>query len=134
MTPPVCVTAYAAAGLAEADPIRVGFTSMRLGALIYVVPYMFIYGPQLLLRGRTGEIVTAVMTAVIGILCFSTGIYGWFLKKIGIPERLMLVASGVLFIKVGMATNILGMVLLALVGIMTFFRHRRSAEQPQEMI
>jgi hypothetical protein len=46
----------------------------------------------------------------------------------------MLVASGVLFIKVGMATNVFGMVLLALVGIMIFFRHRRNAGQPQEIL
>jgi TRAP-type uncharacterized transport system fused permease subunit len=82
MTPPVCVTAYAAAGVARAGPLTVGFTAMRLGAIAYIVPYMFVYGQPLLMRESVGQIAFSIVTAIIGIVCFCTGIYGWFFKKI----------------------------------------------------
>ena len=127
MTPPVCVTAYAAAGVAKADPLTVGFTAMRLGAIAYIVPYMFVYGPALLLRGSPGRIIFAIITAVVGIVCFCTGIYGWFLYKIGIIQRSLLIISGVMFIKVGMLTNIIGLALLTAVAFMVYRGYKNEA-------
>ena len=126
MTPPVCVTAYAAAGVARADPLTVGFTAMRLGAIAYIVPYMFVYGQPLLMRGSVGQIAFSIVTAIIGIVCFCTGIYGWFFKKINYIERAVLIISGVLFIKVGWLENLAGLFLLGIIIGKLYYGHMKD--------
>jgi TRAP-type uncharacterized transport system fused permease subunit len=117
ITPPVALAAYAGAGIAQANPFRVGFEAMRLAAVAYFVPFLFIYAPVLLFQGSLGEIIWASITAVLGCVSLGGGLQGFLLKPTKLPERALLVFSGILLIKPGWMTDALGLGVLALVLI-----------------
>src|SRR3546814_5754003 len=66
ITPPVAIGAFVAAGLAKSSPMRTGVEAMRLGVVIYIIPFFFVFNPALLLRGEVSEILIVVTTAEIG--------------------------------------------------------------------
>ncbi len=79
ITPPVALAAFVAAGLAGAPPVKVGLQSMRLGSVMYVVPFFFVLNPALILRGEPLEIVIVVVTAVVGIQLIASAIEGYLI-------------------------------------------------------
>ena len=81
ITPPVAVAAYAAAGIAEANPNRVGLEAVRLGLVGFIVPFMFVLEPALLLDGSISNIIISFVTALIGVVSLGAGIIGWFVTK-----------------------------------------------------
>jgi TRAP transporter 4TM/12TM fusion protein len=97
-TPPVAIAAFAAAGIAGAGAIRSGFLAMRLGILAYIVPFLFIFSPTLLLSGSALEIGWAVVRSVIGTAVLACAIVGYFVREIQWIKRLCLIvaAMGVL--------------------------------------
>ena len=77
ITPPVAIGAFAAATVAKADPMRTGFEAMRLGSIIYFVPFFFVLNPALIGRGDAMEIVIVLITTVLGIGLISAGLQGY---------------------------------------------------------
>jgi len=76
ITPPVAIGAYVAASLADANPMRTGYVAMKLGIANYVLPFLFVYSPALLLKGPLEHIFLDVLTALVGITLLSWGIIG----------------------------------------------------------
>lgn len=126
ITPPVALAAYAGAGIAQANPFRVGFEAMRLAAVAYFVPFLFIFAPVLLFQGAPLEILTAFFTAVIGCMALGGGLQGFFLIPTYFFERVLLITSGVLLIKPGWITDGLGIGFLLLIFVVQWFRKARS--------
>ena len=79
ITPPVAIGAFAAAGLARSSPMATGLEAMRLGAIIYLVPFFFVFNPALLLRGPWDEIVIVLVTAVVGVILISGALQGYLI-------------------------------------------------------
>ena len=79
ITPPVAIGAFAAAGLARASPMATGFEAMRLGAIIYLVPFFFVFNPALLLKGPWTEIAIVLATAIIGIILIAGALQGYLI-------------------------------------------------------
>ncbi len=96
ITPPVALAAYAAAGLAGADPMRTGLEAVRLGWSAFVVPILFVLSPTLLLIGPADAVALAVVTAVLGIWLVSIAVVGYFMRALGSPMRVLFAASGLL--------------------------------------
>ena len=96
ITPPVAIAAYAAAGLAQADPVRTGFEAVRFGWSAYIVPFLFVASPTLILIGDPLSIAQAVATAVIGVWVASIGVVGYFTRPVSTPMRVVFFALGVL--------------------------------------
>jgi TRAP transporter 4TM/12TM fusion protein len=94
ITPPVCFAAFAAANIAKAPPMLTGFTAMRLGWLAYVIPFLFIYSPTLLLQGEWPNIVLAIVTAVAGIWLICAALMAILLTPLSLPWRLAFGAAG----------------------------------------
>ena len=94
ITPPVAVAAYAGAAIAGSDPMRTGYTAWRLGLAAFIVPYMFIYGPPLIMVGTVWEIIQASVTAVIGVAFLAASIQGFALIRLGLIEKAFLFACG----------------------------------------
>ncbi|MFH0913900.1 MAG: TRAP transporter fused permease subunit [Chloroflexota bacterium] len=92
ITPPVCVAAYVGATIAGAPLMRTGFESMRLGAVIYVVPFIFVYSPQILMIGDPLSIAFAAVTAILGIPFFAAALQGYLIRKANWLERVLLMA------------------------------------------
>ena len=124
ITPPVAMAVYAAAGIAGSNLWRTGLEAMRIGATGFIIPFMFVYGPSLLMIGSTTTIVTTIISSCIGVVALSAGLMGWFLKKATWLERLLLVAGALLLIKPGLITDLIGLSLLILVILMQKYWHR----------
>jgi len=98
ITPPDCLATYAAAAIARADFWKTGWTGMRLGIVAYVVPFVFVYHPALLLRGGAGEIAGAVLTAAAGVVLLAVGCAGYALRPLDWPRRTWAIAAAALLI------------------------------------
>lgn len=116
ITPPVALNAYAASGIAGADPMKIGFVAWKLGLVAFVVPFMFAYGPSLLAQGAPFTVVTTAMTALVGVAALVAGLHGylWRVGKIGLVSRLVFIAASVLLVKPGFVTDTLGLILIVL--------------------
>ena len=103
ITPPVALGAYAAASIAQSDPMKTGFEAMRLGSIIYFVPFFFVLNPALIGQGPGGEIALVLTTAIIGIVLIASGLQG-YLYGVGAldggamawPGRALLVLGGLI--------------------------------------
>ena len=128
ITPPVCMASYAAASIGKTDPVKTGWAAMRLCAIAYVVPFLFVFSPSLLLIGHWYEVVLSVITAIIGAILLGVGIVGHLFRPVGAVKRglFLLAATGLLipvvhsgqYAVLTWATNGLGLVLaVSLVAI-----------------
>lgn len=95
LTPPVCVAAFAGAAIAGAPPMRTGFEAMRLGAVAYIVPFIFVYSPSLLLIGSFGEVILAVATAIAGTALLAVALSGFLFRPLGWVWRGILILAGI---------------------------------------
>jgi TRAP transporter 4TM/12TM fusion protein len=113
ITPPVALAAYAAAGIAGTDPMKTGIESFRLGIAAFIVPFMFIYSPQLLMMGGWPEIAIAVITASIGIYLLSASVQGWFAgRRATFMTRILLVAAALCSIDAGIKTDLIALAII----------------------
>ena len=122
ITPPVAMAVYAAAGIGGSNLWRTGLEAVRIGATGFIIPFMFVYGPSLLMIGSIGTIITTIISSSIGVVALSAGLMGWFLKEATYLERAMLVAGALLLIKPGLYTDVIGLVLLIIVIVIQKLR------------
>jgi TRAP transporter 4TM/12TM fusion protein len=101
-TPPVGLAAYAAAGIAGSDPIRTGWKSFQLDSGAFTLPFMFIYNPMLLGYGATwADMVYIIPMAIVGMMCWSVFIQGYWLVKTNIAERFLYPAVAFVLVNPG---------------------------------
>ncbi|MDO9524953.1 MAG: TRAP transporter fused permease subunit, partial [Gemmobacter sp.] len=121
VTPPVAIAAFFAANLAGADPMKTGFYAMRFSWTAYIVPFLFVFSPTLLMQGSASAILLAVVTAAIGVWFISAGMIGYGLRRMPIGVRVSAVVGGSMLIlphELGAwawGLNAAGLVLAALV-------------------
>jgi TRAP transporter 4TM/12TM fusion protein len=115
ITPPVALAVYAAAGLAKANLWESGWAAMRVGAAGFIVPFMFIFEPSLLMIGDWQTILLSAATATIGVICLAGGLHGYFWREVRAWERVFLIGAAVMLIKPGLVTDAIGLGLLCLV-------------------
>ena len=94
ITPPLAIAAFFAASLAQADALKTGFTAMRFGWTAYVVPFLFIASPALLMRGGAVEILTVFLAACGGIWLISVGMARYLYRPLGLAQQLAFLVSG----------------------------------------
>jgi TRAP transporter 4TM/12TM fusion protein len=120
ITPPVALAVYAAAGLAKANLWDSGWAAVRVGAAGFIVPFMFIYEPALLMINGWDEwhvSLGALITATIGCICLAAGMFGYLIREARVWERGFLLAAALLLIKPGLVTDLIGLALLAAVFV-----------------
>jgi TRAP-type uncharacterized transport system fused permease subunit len=122
----VALAIYVASAIGKANVWIGGYYSVRLALAGFIIPYMFVYGPELLLFGNPLFISWACITAIIGTICLAGGAMGYFLKKTYWLERIVLIAAALLLIKPGLKTDIVGFVLLGGVILTQKLLHRSS--------
>lgn len=123
LTPPVALAAYAAAGIARAEPNATGFMAVKLALAGFLIPYIFCYNPGLLMIGASNaEIVFIVCTAAVGIASLSFASVGYWLRDLHLWERLILVGAAITLITPGLVTDIVGLSLMTVVyALQKFF-------------
>jgi TRAP transporter 4TM/12TM fusion protein len=128
LTPPVALTAFAAAGIAGSDPFRTGFLSMVIAGPAYLLAYFMVLQPQLLLLGGTPvEIGLAFVTAAAGVTVFALGAAGGWFMSLGPVSRLALIAAGIGLVHSGWITDLIGVLIVLAVGLVNFRAAQESA-------
>jgi TRAP-type uncharacterized transport system fused permease subunit len=132
ITPPVALAAFAAASLSGADAMRTGFAAMRFGWLAYVIPFMFVFAPTLLMEGPPLAVVLATVTASLGVWLVSVGVVGYFTRLQTAIERVLYVVAGISLVipadafPGALATDIGGFVLGVVLVLREFLLRRRA--------
>ncbi len=142
ITPPVALGAFAAASLAEASPMRTGFQAMRLGSIIYFIPFFFVLDPAFILKGSWQQTLTVTAGALAGIVLIAGALQGYLVGlgrldgfPLAWPARALLAAAGIALALPGGGLVPLGngeLVALALAlaapAVLAVLLHRRRAE------
>jgi TRAP-type uncharacterized transport system fused permease subunit len=131
ITPPVCVAAFAGAALAKSDPMRTGFIAMRLGLAALIMPYMFIFGHGLLLRGTTMDIIMSLVSSALGITALAVSLSGHLRRPLHLIKRGVLFAAALILIKQGLVTDLIGLGLMLSIFLIEFRKQTLSEEHAQ---
>jgi TRAP transporter 4TM/12TM fusion protein len=127
ITPPVALAVFAAAGLAKADLWASGWAAVKIGAAGFIVPFMFVYEPALLMIGDWPKIIWSFATASIGICLFAAGLHGYLLTHASWWQRVLLVVGGFSLVDPNYITDIIGAAAVSTV-IVTQLLARRAAQ------
>ena len=114
VTPPVGMAFYAGAALAKADTMKTGWTAWLIALAGFLLPFMFVYNPDLILMGRWIDGILATITATIGAVCLSAGVVGFIKRRLSAVERVAALAAAFLLIKPGWITDLIGAVILVI--------------------
>jgi TRAP-type uncharacterized transport system fused permease subunit len=116
ITPPVAMAVYAANGLSGATLMDSSWAAVKLGLTGYIIPFMFVFAPSLLLMGDWPTIALSCVTATLGVICLAGGLHEHFFGGPARPwERALLLVAALVLIKPGWASDLVGLVLMALV-------------------
>jgi TRAP transporter 4TM/12TM fusion protein len=127
-TPPVGLAAYAAAGIARSDPVKTGWQAFSLDMRTFLLPYMFITAPAMLLIDTTWwEVVWIFVTASVGMYGLAAAMQGYFITEARWWERVVLFVSAICLVKPGIYTDIAGIIGMALVYTA---QRRRAPDAP----
>lgn len=113
ITPPVALAAYTAAGISGASPSKTGWTSFRVGIVAFIVPFIFVYQPVMLLYGSVFEIILCGVTSLIGCYGLAAALEGFCLRPLSIFERVLLICAALLLMIPGWQTDIAGGIAMA---------------------
>ncbi len=115
VTPPVAMAAFAAAGVAGSKPMETGWTATRIAITAFIVPFMFVYNPELLWIGSLSAILISFCTAIVGVVILSSSVIGWLYRKTYLLERVILFIAAMVLIKPGLMSDLIGVVCLGVV-------------------
>jgi TRAP transporter 4TM/12TM fusion protein len=126
ITPPVCIAAYAAAGLAGADPMKTGFTATKLGLAAFIVPFFFCYDTALMGLGSISHVSLSMVTASLGVIALAGAAEWYFLRANKFYESILLLIAAACLIKPGWITDIIGLILFLFVTLVQYSRNQKE--------
>jgi TRAP transporter 4TM/12TM fusion protein len=127
ITPPVALAVYAANGLSGAGLWDSGVAAVKLGLTGYIIPFMFVFGPSLLLIGEVSTIVLTTVSAIIGVVLLAAGLHGYLITHAAMWQRFLMVAAAFCLIKPGLYTDLAGAALTAVMLAGQLYDRRRAA-------
>lgn len=113
LTPPTALSCYVAAGIAGASGMKTSLLSTRLAFVGFLMPFMFVYNPPLLLEGSWVEVGVAAVSGLVGVWGFAAALSGYCWGTLGGARRLAAAVGGVCMITPGLVTDLLGVGLIA---------------------
>jgi TRAP-type uncharacterized transport system fused permease subunit len=130
ITPPVCLAIYAAASIAAASPWQTASEAIKLGFIAYLLPFLIVLSPPLLLIGSLTQSAEAIGTTLAGTGMLICGVQGWLNKRLGIVERLLAILSGGLLLWIDPWMEAVGAALAVALVIIALRRNRKTVLQP----
>ncbi len=128
VTPPVALAAFAGAGIAGGNALRTGINASKLAIAAFIIPYMFVLSPVILMIDATaGTLILTTITAIIGMVALSSALIGYLADTCRPYERLLLIAGGLMMIKPGMMTDLAGFALFAVV-LLSQWKRRKAVQ------
>ena len=128
ITPPIATASYAAASVAKDDPMRLGWVAWKIGLSGYILPFMFIVSPELLMMGNLMSILLATVSGVMGIYALSVALEGYFKGDLNIVFRVVLFAAACCLLYPGYVTDIAGYAVFAAVLLPRWWKARQTGK------
>lgn len=133
VTPPIAFAAYAGAALAEANPMKTAVTASKLAICSFILPYMFVYSPQLLLQGTDYTLVFALISAVVGVVAIAMATQGYIFQRIQIWKRLLILGSGLSLIYSGLVTDIIGYSVFLSIVLIEYVSYKKTVSKEESI-
>ncbi|WP_294484059.1 TRAP transporter fused permease subunit [uncultured Mailhella sp.] len=127
ITPPVCLASFAGAAIAEAPAMQTGIEGCKLATVSFIIPFMFVFEPALLLIGDTSTIIMSIITSLVGVISVSAAMQGFLLRPLNKIEQLLLLLGGFFMIYPGFITDICGCVTIVSILLIQIYANRRKA-------
>lgn len=128
ITPPVALAAFAGSAISGGKPLKTAINASKLAVAAFLIPYIFVYSPVLLLIDATPlTLAIAVATALVGMVGLSASLIGYFVAPTSMIERIILFAGGLLLVDPGAMTDIIGLGVLAVGFAIQFMKRKRLA-------
>lgn len=125
ITPPVALAVYAGAAIAHGDFWKTGIAAIKIGIVTFIIPFMYLYGPEILGIGLWYEVLQAVVSSSIAIFGIASAVQGYPIKNV--PVRILIAFFALNLFVVGLITDIIGFIGLCLVFSIWFIHRRRSS-------
>src|SRR5690625_376185 len=126
ITPPVALASFAAAGIADADAWKTGWTAFRYALVSFLVPFVFVYKPEILLLGTVSETVVATTIMLIGTFFLVAAVSGYLFRNLNIWERVILLITAIIIIIPEKTTSIVGLVIGLIFLIYSFSKSKKE--------
>ena len=127
ITPPVALAVFAAASLAKADLWPTGLAAMKIGAAGFIVPFMVVYEPALMMIGSWTEVLHVSITATAGCLLLAAGLHGWLLIRTTLWEQVFLIGAALALVVPSWSADLIGGGLAAIVILSQMVRRGKAA-------
>jgi TRAP transporter 4TM/12TM fusion protein len=130
ITPPVALAAFAGSAIAKSNPLKTGINASKLAIAAFIIPYMFVFNPALLLIDTTPlQVIQIVITSIVGMIGIGAAMEGYFLTNASIPERILFLVGGLLLVDPGAITDIIGFVIL---GVLFIYQKKKAGSKSIE--
>jgi len=134
ITPPVALAAYAGSAISGGNPIRTGVIATKLAIAAFIIPYMFVLNPAMLLIDTSViKVAQIIITSAIGMFAISGGMEGFMKKKMPWWQRIIAVIGGLALIEPNLLTDIIGIVLIGFVCLKQYVIKDRNQEGLDEL-
>jgi TRAP transporter 4TM/12TM fusion protein len=128
LTPPVALAVYAGAAIARANPMKTGVIATRLAVGAFILPYIYVLSPQLLLIDVTPlGVIQPIVTSILGMSAIGAALTGFLMTRLSVVERVVLIGTGFCLVDPGWLTDLIGIVALAAVVLFQLWRRRTQA-------
>ena len=122
ITPPVALAAFSAAAISGGDPIKTGVYSSKLAIAAFIIPYIIVFSPAILMVDVTVlQIVWITITAILGMIAIGAGVIGYWYRKLNWFERIILIAAGLAMIYPESISDISGLIVLGIMFAIQLF-------------
>ena len=114
LTPPVAVAAYAASSIAEDNPLYIALLAVKFALAAFIIPFAFVYGPELLMNGAPSEILFSLVTAISGLIFIAAAVEGYLTEPLSVIIRLIMAAGGLALVAPNIVAAAIGVPLVAI--------------------
>ncbi len=129
ITPPVALASFAASGIADSKPLKTGVESTRVAIAAFIIPFIFVYQPQLLLIDTTWlEAAGVMLTAIIGMIGVGAGMIGYWIRRLHAIERCIAIVAGLFLIVPGLVTDLIGFGTLGIMLTVQYVQRKRTEQ------
>jgi TRAP transporter 4TM/12TM fusion protein len=129
ITPPVALAAYAASGISGGNPTTTGYYALKLSLAGFVVPYIFVFSPEILMINPSYALISTILSALLGVYFLSSAIEGYWViikhRSVSVVSRLLLGFSSLFLVSPGLRSDLIG---LSMAGVALFFILRKKSK------
>ena len=131
LTPPVCLAAFTGAGIAGASPSKTGFTATKIALTSYLMPYMFVYNPMLLMQNVVPyELFILVISALLGVIVLAGALEGWMFRFLNKIERAVIGIAALVAIHHNMVLSVGATIVIIVIMIYLKKTSKREKLEP----